>query len=93
MSNRGTFTFGGWGHQTPAGGNNNIPGVPAPTDMDEHSWERVDQDNASAPNVAGQFGQQQGESIQGNPQQEQTIFSLGRFGATQGPPTHIMQYG
>ena len=94
MSNRGTFTLGGWGRQTPAGGNNNAPGARAPTDTNKHSWERVaDQDDASAPNVAGQFGRQQGESIHGELQREQTMFSLGGIEATQGPPTHITQYG
>jgi hypothetical protein len=89
MSSRDIFTLGG--NRQPSGRDPPTPARRAPTDTDEHLWEQVNQDDASTPNVIGQFGKQ-GGSVQFELQGGANMLSLGGGGTPQGPPANISQY-
>jgi hypothetical protein len=80
-TSRDIFALGG--ERQPAGGDPPAPPQHAPVDNDEHSWEKLDLDNASAPNVAGQFGHH-GGGVQFNLQGGANTFSLGGGGSPPG---------
>ena len=63
MSFRGLSFSLGRGEQQAQGGNTNAPTARAPRDSDEQSWISTNLDDASAPNVDGQFGRQ-GSKVQ-----------------------------
>jgi hypothetical protein len=89
MSSRDIFTLGG--NRQPSGGDPPTPTRHASMDTNKQSWEQVDQDNASTPNVTGQSGRQ-GGIVQFELQGGANTFSLGGGGTPQGPPTNIPQY-
>jgi hypothetical protein len=76
-NSRDVFALGG--ERQPAGGDPPTPLWRAPTDNNNLSWERLNRDNASAPNVAGLFGCQ-GGGVQFNLQGGGNIFSFGGGG-------------
>jgi hypothetical protein len=89
-TSRDIFALGG--ERQPAGGSHPPPPPRrAPADNDEQSWERFDLNNASAPNVAGQFGFQ-GGCVQVDLQGGANTFSLGRGSPPPGPPANISQH-
>jgi hypothetical protein len=87
-NSRDIFALGG--KRQPAGRDPPAPPRRAPTDYDDLSWERLDHDNASASNVAGQFGPQ-GGGVQFNLQGGGNTFSLGGGVSSSGPPANITQ--
>ncbi len=65
----------------------------APRDSDEHSWLSTNLDDASAPNVGGQFGRH-GSNVQFDLPRKTNTFGMGNGGPAQGPPAYIIsQYG
>jgi hypothetical protein len=90
MSFRGLFSLGK-GEQQAQGGTNNAPTARAPRDIDKQSWQSANLDDASAPNVGGQFGWQ-GGNVQFDLPRKSNIFGIGGSGTAQGPPAYISQY-
>jgi hypothetical protein len=90
MSFRGLFSLGK-GEQQAQGGTNNAPTAHALHDIDEQSWQSANLNNATAPNVGGQFGRQ-GGSIQFDLPCKSNTFGIGGSGTAQGPPAYISQY-
>jgi hypothetical protein len=88
MSFRGLFSLGR-GEQQAQGGTNNAPTACAPRDSDEHLWLSANLDDASAPNVGGQFGRH-GSSVQFDLPRETNTFGMGNGGPAQGPPAYIV---
>jgi len=87
MSFRGLFSLGR-GEQQAQGGYTNAPTARAPRDSDEQSIS-ANLDDASAPNVGGQFGRQ-GSNVQFDILQEINQFGLGNDGPARGPLAYIV---
>jgi hypothetical protein len=88
VNSRDIFALGG--ECQPAGGDPPAPLRCTPTDNNNLSWEQLNRDNASAPNVAGQFGCQ-GGGVQFDLQGGGNTFSLGGGVSPSGPPANITQ--
>ncbi len=71
----GLFSLGK-GEQQAQGGTNNAPMAHAPRDINEQLWQSANLDDASAPNVGGQFGRQ-GGSVQFDLPCKSNTFGIG----------------
>jgi hypothetical protein len=89
MSFRGLSFSLGRGEQQAQGGNTNAPTARAPQDSNEQSWISTNLDDASAPNVDGQFGRQ-GSKVQFDILEQINQFGLGNDGPARGPLAYIV---